>query len=69
MWLRGSDVGSSARKNKPSGPCHLPRPFSVHKYLVSTVEEVLGCASQRVKSKIPDIVSANTLDKCCSLSR
>jgi hypothetical protein len=68
-WLGGSKRGSSDCKNEPSEPCPLPGPCSVHKSLVLTVEGALGCASQRAKSKIPDIVSANTLDKCCSLAR
>jgi hypothetical protein len=68
-WLGGCKRGSSDRKNEPSEPCHLRGPCSVHKSLVSTVEEALGCASQRAKSKIQDTVSANTLDKCCSLAR
>ena len=68
-WLSVSKRGSSDRKNEGSEPCDLLEPCSVHKSLVSTVEEGLGCAIQRAKSKILDMASANTLEICCSLAR
>jgi hypothetical protein len=52
-WLRGSKWGSSDGKNEPSEPCDIPGACSVHQFLVSRVEEALGCASQRAKWKIP----------------
>lgn len=62
--IRGADEGYAAAsgahqmgKNGPSEPCELPGDCSAHKFLVSRVEEALGCASQSAKSEIPAVWS------------
>jgi hypothetical protein len=55
--LRGGKPGSSDDKNQPLEPRDLPGACSVHRFLVSRVEEALGYASQEAQIANSDLMA------------